>query len=59
MLAQEIAVHKITESLQADRRVKAVFLKGSMGRGEYDEHSDIDCIVSWTLRMKLSFRKVG
>ncbi len=47
MLAQEIAVHKITESLQADRRVKAVFLKGSMGRGEYDEHSDIDlyCLV--------------
>lgn len=47
MLAQEIAVHKIMESLQADHRVKAIFLKGSMGRDEYDEHSDIDlyCLV--------------
>lgn len=47
MLAQEIAVRKITSSLKEDLRVKAVFLKGSMGRGEFDEHSDIDlyCFV--------------
>jgi predicted nucleotidyltransferase len=47
MLPQETAVQKITDSLRKDRRVKAIFLKGSMGRGEYDEHSDIDlyCLV--------------
>lgn len=47
MLPQEIAVQKITDSLRKDRRVQAVFLKGSMGRNEYDEHSDIDlyCLV--------------
>ena len=47
MLPQEIAVQKITESLQKDERVQAIFLKGSMGRNEYDEHSDIDmyCLV--------------
>lgn len=47
MLAQEKAVQQICESLKGDPRVKAVFLKGSMGRGEHDEHSDIDlyCLV--------------
>ncbi|MYL44102.1 nucleotidyltransferase domain-containing protein [Virgibacillus halodenitrificans] len=46
-MLQEDAVEKITESLKADPLVKAVFLKGSMGRGEHDEHSDIDlyCLV--------------
>lgn len=47
MLPQELAVQKITESLTSDSLVKAVFLKGSMGRKEHDEHSDIDlyCLV--------------
>ncbi|WP_416144413.1 nucleotidyltransferase domain-containing protein [Planococcus koreensis] len=47
MLPQETAVQKITDSLRKDLRVKAIFLKGSMGRNEYDEHSDIDlyCLV--------------
>lgn len=47
MLLQEIAIQKITDSLRKDRRVQAIFLKGSMGRNEYDEHSDIDlyCLV--------------
>lgn len=47
MLPQELAVQKITESLSSDPFVKAVFLKGSMGRNEHDEHSDIDlyCLV--------------
>ncbi|HSP23246.1 MAG TPA: nucleotidyltransferase domain-containing protein [Planococcus sp. (in: firmicutes)] len=47
MLPQEIAVQKITDSLCKDQRVKAIFLKGSMGRNEHDEHSDIDlyCLV--------------
>ena len=47
MLPQEIAVQKITKSLRKDHRVQAVFLKGSMGRNEHDEHSDIDlyCLV--------------
>lgn len=47
MLPQEIAVEKIMESLKKDPFVKAVFLKGSMGRNEHDAHSDIDlyCLV--------------
>ncbi|ARI78426.1 aminoglycoside 6-adenylyltransferase [Halobacillus mangrovi] len=42
------AVDQITKSLQEDERVKAVFLKGSMGRKEDDEHSDVDlyCLVA-------------
>ncbi|WP_404453786.1 nucleotidyltransferase domain-containing protein [Virgibacillus necropolis] len=47
MLIQDIAVEKISKSLQNDECVQAIFLKGSMGRNEYDEHSDIDlyCLV--------------
>lgn len=47
MLQQELAVEKISESLKSDPLVQAIFLKGSMGRGEHDEHSDIDlyCLV--------------
>ncbi|MBB4822947.1 putative nucleotidyltransferase [Sporosarcina luteola] len=47
MKQQEIAVQAICESLKKDTHVEAVFLKGSMGRGEHDEHSDIDmyCMV--------------
>ncbi|MCM3744350.1 nucleotidyltransferase domain-containing protein [Sporosarcina luteola] len=48
MLPQELAVEKITASLEKDPHVQAVFLKGSMGRGEHDEHSDVDlyCLVN-------------
>ncbi|MFS0690157.1 nucleotidyltransferase domain-containing protein [Sporosarcina sp. 179-K 8C2 HS] len=48
MLPQELAVEKITASLEKDPLVQAVFLKGSMGRGEHDEHSDVDlyCFVN-------------
>lgn len=47
MLPQEKAVQQICDSLKQDPRVQAVFLKGSMGREEHDEHSDIDlyCLV--------------
>lgn len=47
MLVQEVAVEKITASLTQSPYVQAVFLKGSMGRNEHDEHSDIDlyCLV--------------
>lgn len=47
MLIQEIAVQEITSSLITSPYVRAVFLKGSMGRNEHDEHSDIDlyCLV--------------
>lgn len=47
MLPQEKAVNQICESLKGDPRVQAVFLKGSMGRNEHDEHSDIDlyCLI--------------
>ncbi|MFG6115420.1 nucleotidyltransferase domain-containing protein [Halobacillus sp. MO56] len=46
-MRQEIAVKKIVESLKRDSSVKSIFLKGSMGRGEHDEHSDVDlyCLV--------------
>lgn len=47
MLPQEIALEKVCESLQEDEHVEAIFVKGSMGRNEYDEHSDIDlyCMI--------------
>lgn len=47
MLVQEVAVEKITASLIQSPHVRAIFLKGSMGRNEHDEHSDIDlyCLV--------------
>ncbi|RLQ83889.1 nucleotidyltransferase domain-containing protein [Planomicrobium sp. Y74] len=47
MLQQELAVEKICTSLKKDNLVKAIFLKGSMGRDERDEFSDIDlyCLV--------------
>ena len=47
LLQQELAVEKICTSLIEDHLVKAIFLKGSMGRKEHDEYSDIDlyCLV--------------
>ncbi len=46
-MKQEEAVKVITEQLKQDACVKAVFLKGSMGRDEHDENSDVDlyCLV--------------
>jgi predicted nucleotidyltransferase len=44
-LRQEKAVYSISESLKKDELVQAIFLKGSMGRGENDEHSDVDLYV--------------
>ncbi|SDL92513.1 nucleotidyltransferase domain-containing protein [Sediminibacillus halophilus] len=46
-MIQEQALKKITASLQTDPLVQAVFVKGSIGRGEHDENSDIDlyCLV--------------
>ena len=48
MLPQELAVEKICSSLKNDPHVQAIFLKGSMGRNEHDEFSDIDlyCLVN-------------
>jgi len=48
MLPQELAVEKICRSLKGDPLVQAIFLKGSMGRGEHDAHSDVDlyCLVN-------------
>lgn len=47
MLQQELAVEKIGSSLKNDPQVKAIFVKGSMGRNEHDEHSDVDlyCLI--------------
>ncbi|MCM2607016.1 nucleotidyltransferase domain-containing protein [Rossellomorea marisflavi] len=46
-MKQKNAVEAIAESLKKDKRVKSIFLKGSMGRGEEDEFSDVDlyCLV--------------
>lgn len=46
-LIQEEAVKVITEHLKEDPLIKAIFLKGSMGRDEHDENSDVDlyCLV--------------
>ena len=43
----EDALAVIVESLKKDILVQAIFLKGSIGRGEHDKHSDIDlyCLV--------------
>ncbi|WP_215145374.1 nucleotidyltransferase domain-containing protein [Exiguobacterium qingdaonense] len=42
---QQNAIHVITERLKQDEAVQAIFMKGSFGRGEADEHSDIDLYV--------------
>ncbi|MBN8235934.1 nucleotidyltransferase domain-containing protein [Halobacillus kuroshimensis] len=44
-MRQGEAVEVLLESLKGDSLVKAVFLKGSMGRGEEDVHSDVDLYV--------------
>ncbi len=46
-MRQEIAVERVTASFKKDRSVRSIFLKGSMGRNEHDEYSDIDlyCLV--------------
>ncbi|WP_175991460.1 nucleotidyltransferase domain-containing protein [Bacillus sp. Marseille-Q1617] len=46
-MRQEIAVEKVAASLKGDPRVRSIFLKGSMGRKEHDQYSDIDlyCLV--------------
>ena len=43
----EEAVETLVASLKQDELVQAIFLKGSMGRNEHDEYSDIDlyCLV--------------
>lgn len=44
----EDAVVAISNSLKQDKRVQSIFLKGSIGRGEQDEYSDLDmyCLVN-------------
>jgi predicted nucleotidyltransferase len=48
MMILNDVIEVILNSLKQDNRVQAVFLKGSVGRGEQDEHSDIDlyCLVN-------------
>lgn len=43
----EEAVKKLVVSMKKDELVQAIFLKGSLGRNEHDEYSDIDlyCLV--------------
>ncbi|MCP3029005.1 nucleotidyltransferase domain-containing protein [Halobacillus sp. A5] len=46
-MRQEKAVKKLVDSLKEDYSVRSIFLKGSMGRNEHDQHSDIDlyCLI--------------
>ncbi|WP_445509354.1 aminoglycoside 6-adenylyltransferase [Rossellomorea marisflavi] len=46
-MKQKIAVEAIADSLKKDGRVKSIYVKGSMGREEEDEFSDVDlyCLV--------------
>ncbi|ESU33377.1 hypothetical protein G3A_06760 [Bacillus sp. 17376] len=41
------ALEVLSNSLKHDKRVQAIFVKGSVGSGEQDEHSDLDlyCLV--------------
>lgn len=44
-MRQQNAIATLTDSLISDVDVQAIFLKGSFGRGEADEHSDVDLYV--------------
>lgn len=44
-MRQQDAIATLTDSLISDTDVQAIFLKGSFGRGEADEHSDVDLYV--------------
>lgn len=46
-MRQEEAIEKVYSEIMKDKLVKAVFLKGSIARGECDEYSDVDfyCMV--------------
>ncbi|WP_113928736.1 nucleotidyltransferase domain-containing protein [Bacillus sp. P14.5] len=44
-MRQRNAITALTNSLRTDDDVQAIFLKGSFGRGEGDEHSDVDLYV--------------
>lgn len=41
------AINVLTQSLKEDRALRAIFLKGSLARGDGDEYSDVDlyCLV--------------
>lgn len=47
MSKQEKAIQQVLHALRGDKAVRAVFLKGSIARGEQDEFSDVDlyCLV--------------
>jgi len=47
MMALDDALEVLASSLKQDSRVQAIFVKGSVGRGEQDEFSDLDlyCLV--------------
>lgn len=47
-MQQEEAIRQVSMALQEDPAVEAIFLKGSMARGEQDAYSDVDmyCMVN-------------
>jgi predicted nucleotidyltransferase len=42
MLRREALVDRLVEVAKADRRIVAVWLQGSLARGDYDAYSDVD-----------------
>ncbi|MDI6740210.1 MAG: nucleotidyltransferase domain-containing protein, partial [Candidatus Edwardsbacteria bacterium] len=44
---QQEAINKISRAITSDNFVRAIFFKGSLGRGEGDQYSDVDfyCIL--------------
>ena len=49
-------LQKVVEDLKTDARVRALWLKGSLGRGKADRHSDIDLHIAVAPDDSASFR---
>ncbi|MFL0249629.1 nucleotidyltransferase domain-containing protein [Clostridium neuense] len=59
-MRQEEAVKKVYSEVMKDKLVKAVFLKGSIARGECDEYSDVDfyCMVDKERREEFLSKRI-
>ena len=52
------AIEKVSKAIKKDSGVKAIFLKGSIARDDFDEYSDVDfyCLVDDD-KLEVSFNK--
>lgn len=59
-MKQEEAVKKVYAKIMKDKLVRAVFLKGSIARGECDEYSDIDfyCMVEEDKKVEFLSKRI-